>query len=160
MIDIISKIIGGILYLLIIGGIAYFGVFSLQGDMDFIGCLCLGIAIKGLIQPIIEYLGKSREKRQVFLRKIYNIPERLDHEYGEVWDNEFQKVIKKAIDTTTDASKLSDLQECQRVAQQMIKDSSSYTLDRPYYKINNAFRLTGCHFTITDSEGKTITQIV
>ena len=42
----------------------------------------------------------------------------------------------------------------------MIKDSGAYRLDRPFYSINNAFRLTGCHFTITDSQGKTITQIV
>ncbi|WP_027451034.1 hypothetical protein [Xylanibacter brevis] len=100
------------------------------------------------------------KKRQEAVRKKYNIPEIVRDEYGEVWDREFQKVIKNAIDTTTDPSKLSDLQNCQRVANQMIKDSSRYTLDRPFYKINNAFRLTGCHFTITDSEGKTIAKIV
>lgn len=100
------------------------------------------------------------KKRQEALRKMYNIPEIVRNEYGEVWDKEFQKVIKNAIETTTDPSKLSDLQNCQRVANQMIKDSGSYTLDRPFYKIHKAFRLTGCHFTITDSEGKTITQIV
>jgi uncharacterized membrane protein len=100
------------------------------------------------------------KKRQESVRKKYNIPEIVRDEYGEVWDREFQKVIKNAIDTTTDPSKLSDLQNCQRVANQMIKDSSRYTLDRPFYKINNAFRLTGCHFTITDSEGKTIAKIV
>ena len=100
------------------------------------------------------------KKRQEAVRKKYNIPEIVRDEYGEVWDKEFQKVIKNAIDTTTDPSKLSDLQNCQRVAKQMIKDSNTYTFDRPFYKINNAFRLTGCHFSITDSEGKTITQIV
>ena len=100
------------------------------------------------------------KKRQEAVRKKYNIPEIVRDEYGEVWDREFQKVIKNAIDTTTDPSKLSDLQNCQRVANQMIKASSRYTLDRPFYKINNAFRLTGCHFTITDSEGKTIAKIV
>ena len=100
------------------------------------------------------------KKRQEAVRKKYNIPEIVRDEYGEVWDRGFQKVIKNAIDTTTDSSKLSDLQNCQRVANQMIKDSSRYTFDRPFYKINNAFRLTGCHFTITDSEGKTIAKIV
>lgn len=100
------------------------------------------------------------KKRQEAVRKKYNIPEIVRDEYGEVWDREFQKVIKNAIDTTTDPSKLSDLQNCQRVANQMIKDSSRYTLDRHFYKINNAFRLTGCHFSITDSEGKTIAKIV
>ena len=94
------------------------------------------------------------------MRKKYNIPEIVRDEYGEVWNKRFQEVIKNAIDTTTDPSKLSDLQNCQRVANQMMEDSSPYRLDRPFYKINNAFRLTCCHFTITDSEGKTITQIV
>lgn len=42
----------------------------------------------------------------------------------------------------------------------MIKDSGANRLDRPFYKINNAFRLTGCHLTITDSKGNTIVQIV
>lgn len=101
-----------------------------------------------------------RKKRQEAARKKYNIPEIVRNEYGEVWDRGFQKVIKNAIDTTSDPSKLSDLNNCQKVAKQMIKDSSPYTLDRPFYKINNAFRLTGCHFTITDSEGKTIAKIV
>ena len=60
------------------------------------------------------------KKRQEAVRKKYNIPEIVRDEYGEVWDREFQKVIKNAIDTTTDPSKLSDLQNCQRVANQMI----------------------------------------
>ena len=42
----------------------------------------------------------------------------------------------------------------------MIKDSAPHQFDRPYYSINQAFCLTGCHLTITDSQGKTITQIV
>jgi len=100
------------------------------------------------------------KNRQEAVRKKYNIPEIVRDEYGEVWDRELQKVIKNAIDTTTDTVKRSDLQNCQRVANQMIKDSSTYTLDRPFYKIHKAFRLTGCHFTITDSEGKTIAKIV
>ena len=110
---------------------------------------------------VINYcIVVPRQKRQEAVHKMYKLPSRIDHEYGKVWDKEFQEVIKNAIDTTTDPDKRTDLQECQRVAKQMIKDSSSYTFDRPFYKINNAFRLTGCHFTITDSEGKTITQIV
>lgn len=100
------------------------------------------------------------KKREEAVHKIYKLPARINNEYGEVWDREFQKVIKNAIDTTTDPARRTDLQDCQRVAKQMIKDSGSYTLDRPFYMINNAFRLTGCHFKITDSEGKTITQIV
>ena len=34
------------------------------------------------------------KKRQEAVRKKYNIPEIVRDEYGEVWDREFQKVIK------------------------------------------------------------------
>lgn len=91
---------------------------------------------------------------------MYNLPDVVRDEYGQTWDREFQKVISKAIDETTDDEKRTDLQQCQKVAKEMIKDSGAYRLDCPFYSINNAFRLTGCHFTITDSQGKTITQIV
>lgn len=106
------------------------------------------------------FYSKPRKKRQDALHKKYKIPYTISYEYGEVWDKEFQKVITKAIETTTDSAKRTDLQHCQRVVKEMIKDSDVYRLDRPFYMINNAFRLTGCHFTITDSQGNTITQIV
>lgn len=109
---------------------------------------------------INQFYVKPRKKRQEAESKMYNLPNRIEHEYGELWNREFQKVIKNAIDTTTDSKKLTDLQHCKRVAGEMIKDSGSYRLDRPFYKINNAFRLTGCHIKITDSEGNSITQIV
>ena len=103
---------------------------------------------------------EPRKKRQVALRKMYNLPDVVRDEYGHTWDREFQKVISKAIEEVTDNEKLADLQQCQKVAKNMIKDSCNYRLDRPYYRINNAFRLTGCHLTITDSQGNIITQIV
>ena len=118
----------------------------------------LTFALCGLAYQLLY--EKPREKRQEALHKMYNLPDVVRDEYGDKWDREFQKVISKAINETTDNEKRSDLQQCQKVAKQMIKDSGSYRLDRPFYRINNAFRLTGCHFTITESQGKTITQIV
>ena len=107
-----------------------------------------------------QFYGKPRQKRQEALHKMYNLPQYIRNEYGEVWDKEFQKVINKAIVETTDNEKRTDLQQCQKVAKEMIKDSGNYRLDRPFYRINKAFRLTGCHLTITDSQGKIITRIV
>ena len=92
------------------------------------------------------------EKRQKALRKKFNIPEVNTELYNHVWDKEFDKIINNAIATTTDPSKLYDLQECQKVVQQM----KGHSFDMIYH----AFRLTGCHFTITDSDGKIITKIV
>lgn len=132
----------------------------LEGDIDsavfFFSPLI--ILICGLV---VNYcFVVPHQKRQEAAHKMYKLPERIEKEHGEVWDKEFQKVITDSIDKIQDSSKRADLQECQKVAKQMIKDSSPYRLDSPFYKINNAFRLTGCHFTITDSDGKTITQIV
>lgn len=118
----------------------------------------LTIALCGLAYE--KFYVEPRKKRQDALHIMYNLPQTIRDEYGEAWNKEFQKVITKAIETTTDNAKRADLQHCQRVSKEMMKDSGSYRLDRPFYKINNAFRLTGCHFTITDSQGKTIAQIV
>jgi len=104
--------------------------------------------------------GKPREKRKEALYKMYELPDVVRNEYGDEWDSEFQRAITKAIEEATDNEKRTELQQCQKVAKGMIKDSGRHTLDRPFYSINQAFRLTGCHLTITDSQGKTITQIV
>ena len=98
------------------------------------------------------FIAGPNKKRQEAVRKMYGIPDIVRDDYGSAWDREFDRVIKNAIDKTSDPSKLSDLQNCQRVVKQM-KGSS-------FRMINNTFRLTGCRFTITDSEEKKITQIV
>ena len=101
-----------------------------------------------------------RKKRQAALNKMYNLPDVVRDEFGHTWNREFQQVISKAIEEATDNEKRTDLLQCQKVAKGMIKDSNPCRFDRPYYSINQAFCLTGCHLTITDSQGKTITQIV
>ena len=160
MIDYISKLIGGIIYLLIYALFAYLTISAFQCDLPMIGAICFSITLGGIVYPIISYYDKLKEKRQEALHKMFNLPDVVRDEYGETWDREFQKVISKAIETATDNEKRTDLQQCQKVAKEMIKDSGAYRLDRPFYSINKAFRLTGCHFTITDSQGKTISQII
>ena len=103
---------------------------------------------------------EPRKKRQEALHKMYNLPDVVRDEYGQTWDWEFQQVISKAIEEATDNDKRTDLLQCQKVAKRMIQDSGPCQFDRPFYRINQAFCLTGCHLTITDSQGKTITQIV
>ena len=118
----------------------------------------LTFALCGLAYQLLY--EKPREKRQEALRKKYNLPDVVRDEYGHKWDREFQQVISKAIEEATDNEKRTDLLQCQKVAKGMINDSNPCRFDRPYYSINQAFCLTGCHLTITDSQGKTITQIV
>ena len=155
--DFIYKVLAGVLMIAVFG---YLGVLAWQCDWGMIGVFCFAIAAKGLILPIMEYLEYSKQKRQEALHKMYNLPDVVRDEYGHKWDREFQQVISKAIEEATDNEKLTDLLQCQKVAKEMIKDSKPYRFDRPYYSINQAFCLTGCHLTITDSKGKTITQIV
>ena len=110
---------------------------------------------------VVKYcIVVPHKKRQEAVRKKYNIPIIVSNEYGEVWEREFQRIIKDAIDKTSDTSKLSDLKNCQKVAKQMTQNNSPITLDPPFYEIHNAFRLTGCHFEIIDSEGNIIAKIV
>lgn len=103
---------------------------------------------------------KPLDKRYDALHKKYKLPYEVRGDNGEKWDKDFQMTISKAIASITEPKKKSELQRCQTVAKEMIKDSGANRLDRPFYKINNAFRLTGCHLTITDSKGNTIVQIV
>ncbi len=118
----------------------------------------LMLALCGLAYQL--FYKKPLEKRQETLRKKYNLPNVIRDEYGDKWDREFQKVIAKAIESASDNEKRTDLLQCQKVAEEMMKDSSRNTFNRPYYMINKAFRLTGCHLTITDSQGRKISQIV
>lgn len=118
----------------------------------------LTFALCGLAYHLLY--EKPRKKRQEALYKMYNLPDVVRDEYGHKWDREFQQVISKAIEEATDNDKRNDLLQCQKVAKEMIKDSGPCEFDRPFYSINQAFCLTGCHLTITDSQGKIITQIV
>lgn len=104
---------------------------------------------------------RNREKRQKTLREMYSLREKGMPSYVadislSAWEREFHKVIESAIESTSDDEKLSELQRCQNVVDGLNQPSYG----SPFYKINNAFRLTGCHLTVTDSEGKTITKIV
>lgn len=161
MIDFIAKLFAGIVYFFIFGGIIFFGISAIAYDLHFIGSLCTVIGLGGLFSIFKMHINDNKRKHQEIVRHFYKLPPSIDHEYGEVWDDKFQKVIKNAINTCKEAEKRTDLQKCQRVAKSMIKSSDSYyTLDCPFYKINKAFRLTGCHLTITDSQGNTIIKIV
>lgn len=103
---------------------------------------------------------KKRERRHKALCEMYSLREKGLPSYVydsslSVWDREFHKVVKSAIELTSDDAKLSELQRCQNIVDGLGKPKYG----SPFYKINNAFRLTGCHITITDSKGKTITKI-
>ena len=125
--DFIYKVIAGILMVVVFG---YLGVTAWQCDLGMIGAICFGIAAKGIILPIMEYLDYTKQKRQAIIRKIYKIPSSISYEYGEVWDRELQKVIAKAIGETTDSAKIADLKHCQRVAKAMMLSFHNYRLTR------------------------------
>lgn len=108
-----------------------------------------------------QFFEKPREKREKALCKKYHLPKYVaDNDYGAL-EKKFQEVIAKAIESTSDNAKISDLKHCQRVIKEMNKSCvGSYTWLSSFSKIYKAFRLTGCHLKVTDSEGNNITKII
>ena len=154
MIDIIKTITGIVLLLTIIGFFAYV-ICANEPDMGIIVFFCFSIPLGGII---VAYLDKLIKERRQVLRKMYNIPERLDHEYGGQWGREFQKIIGDARKNTTDTAKLHDLQNCSQTVQNISKWPIVGMGDE--YYMNAAFRYTGCHVKVTDSQGRIISEIV
>lgn len=111
-----------------------------------------------VVMFLLDLHKKNYERHQKALRKKYNLPKYVDND--NLWSNEFQKVIAKTIESTSDSAKISDLEHCQSVVGEMDKGAHLGLGNTTFSKINQAFRYTGCHLTITDSEGKTITKIV
>lgn len=156
----------GLILLIIFIMLIWCGVTAmLEGDVD--------VAMRFLFLPIVLLCGalssiifeklyvQPQQKRQEALRKRYFLPQfAANNDYG-VWEKKFQKVIAQAIEETSDSTKNSDLKHCQRVVEEMNKGlCGQSTYYSPFSKINDSFRITGCHLTITDSEGNIITKIV
>lgn len=139
-------------------------IFGKSAETDLIFLIIFIILLCGLaLWAFIRMLTVDKcIKRQKLLREMYFLPdEARDDDKGVLCKN-FQEVIAKAIESTSDATKLSDLKQCQSVVTQLNKGSQRCypTWFSPFSNINKAFRLTGCHIIITDSEGKTIKKIV
>lgn len=131
--------------------------FSLIAGLGYLAEGEILYAVLWLLLPIISLVYVVYKwphwKREEALHKMYKYPESISLEFGDQWDREFQCVISKAIDSTDDPEKKSDLKYCQKVVKN-IKD------DAGFYYLHRTFRLTGCHISITDSNGKCITTIV
>lgn len=123
------------------------------------GVLLLCISVSPFVVGVLLKLHEKIYKRhQEALHKKYNLPEYVGND--NLWEKKFKKIIAKAIESTSDSAKLSDLEHCQSVVEEMNKGADIGLGDSTFSKINKSFRYTGCHLTITDSEGKTITKIV
>lgn len=130
----------------------------LEGEIGH-GVLLLCIPVSPFVVGFLLRLHeKIHERLQEAIRKKYNLPEYVGND--NFWEKEFKKVIAKAIESTSDSTKLSDLEHCQSVVEEMNKGADVGLGNTAFSKINKAFRYTSCHLTITDSEGKTITKIV
>lgn len=157
----------GIIILFVLLFLTWCGVTAiLGGDIDLgMDFLFLPIVLLcGALSSIIfeKLYEQPQQKRQEALRKRYFLPQfATNNDYG-VWETKFQKVIAQALEETSDSTKNSDLKHCQRVVEEMNKGlcGQRTTYYSPFSKINDSFRITGCHLTITDSEGNIITKIV
>ncbi len=123
------------------------------------GVLLLCIPVSPFVAVfLLESHKKIYERHQEHLAKKYNLPEYVGND--NFWEKKFKKVIAKVIESTSDSAKLSCLEHCQSVVEEMNKGADIGLRSTTFSKINQAFRYTGCHLTITDSEGKSITKIV
>lgn len=117
----------------------------------------IACGILWLLPPIIHIVyiifKWPHWKREKALHKMHNYPDIISLEFGYQWEREFQSLLSKAIESTKDPEKKSDLRHCLHIVEKIKDDSGFYHLQR-------TFRLTGCHISITDSDGKRITKIV
>ena len=134
-----------VFFFTLIAGLSYI----VEGKIDY---AILNLSVPVVITVYFIYKW-PHWKREEALHKMYNYHESISLEFGEQWGIEFQRVLSKAIDSTEDPEKKSDLKHCQNVVKE-IKD------DAGFYYLQHTFRLTGCHISITDSNGKHIAKIV
>lgn len=131
--------------------------FMLIAGLSYIAEGEIGYAVLNLSVPVVITLYFIYKwphwKREEALHEMYNYPHKISLEFGEQWSREFQSLLSKSIDSTKDPEKKNDLKNCQNVVKK-IKD------DAGFYYLQRTFRLTGCHISITDSNGKRITTIV
>lgn len=126
----------------------------------FLGKYALGILyIIPLLCPIgyflYRYLVIEPEKtRRAALCRMYDYPQRLNKkETVNHWYSVLKDVITIGLTTCSDPNKKSDLDQCQHIVNKMENDDI-------FDKFHRAFRLTGCHMKIKDSNGRTISKIV
>lgn len=135
----------------------------LEGDTDsgikFLIPLT-SLLLGALFYFVFVQIMTPRIRRHEALHIMHKIPYFVDKEYGEFWDKKFQKVIARAIESTSDDLELSDLQQCQKISNDLKKNSGAFTKDSPFNKINKSFLLTGCHITVINSKGETISKLV
>lgn len=131
--------------------------FTLIAGISYIAEGEIGYAVLNLSFPVVitvYFVYKwPHWKREEALHKMYNYPNSISLEFGDQWNREFQKLLSKSIESDISTEKKNDLKHCQNVVRK-IKD------DAGFYYLQHTFRLTGCHISITDSNGKRIATIV
>ena len=122
---------------------------------DYFKSLLFFIPLISCILYMVYYriFIKPEEKRWSALVRMYELPNSLIKEGGGRWGKAFQQLINAELNNVSESQKNNDLQQCQNIVKKMNKDGA-------FEDLNRAFRFTGCHFIITDNNGKVITKIV
>lgn len=122
---------------------------------DYFNSLLLFIPLISCILYVVYFriFIEPEEKRWSAIRRMYKLPHSLIKEGGEQWGKAFQQLINAKLNNISKSQKNNDLQQCQNIVKKMTKDEA-------FKDLNRAFRFTGCHFIVTDNNGKVITKIV
>lgn len=99
-----------------------------------------------------KYIIKPKREIQNALHRMYKFPYSVKPN-NELWSKSFLELLNSGLNNVSDPNKKSDLKHCRQIVDKMTKEGKFESLHR-------AFKLTGCHFIIKDSEGRTVTNIV
>ena len=134
------------------------GVCAFQSGLPTVGFFCFLPLVYMIIYGIWTLIDRYKDRRWAAVCRMYDIPKRdvrPEDVGGELLHRGFRTVIDDAIKQTTDADKLSDLQDCRRTVLNILDDEYG---DSDMDNIRRAFRYTGCHIRIEDRNGNMLAE--
>lgn len=136
------------------------GVIAIQnGDWDW-AFLWFFPIIAMFIFGIVTLIERYKDRRWAAVCTMYNLPKRdmrPEDIGGELLHRGFRTIIDDAIKQTTDSDKQRDLQDCRRTVLNTLDNKYG---DTDLGNIRCAFRYTGCHIRIEDTDGNIIKEII
>jgi len=149
-----------LLFILFFIVLPFLGIMAIQdGNWDW-AIFCFFPIIALAIYGIVWLMMTLSDRRWAAVCRLYELPKRdvpPEKVGGELLHRGFRTVIDDALRRTTDPDKLNDLRDCKRT---ILNTLDSKYEDTDLGNIRRAFRYTGCHIRVEDSDGNTIANII